>query len=176
MIWDSCYWKEPLLDSAKYLRSVRITERTTERSLVRIEKEILMGFYSVRKLLDTFKVSDSSKKLKYELIWHNNIKRVSYLNWHHVDELYDLKTRNSETRGVRFICDKFIHSYIFLPVDYKSKLKGFYVTTDRLKNQKCYFVSTDIVVSIFRTIGRDYPANFKQWVNPTTNEIDSSAW
>jgi hypothetical protein len=176
MIWESCYWKEPLLDSAKYLRSGRITEKTTERTLVRIEKEILMGFYSVRKLLDTYKVSDSSKKLKYKLIWHKNIKPTTYLNWHHVEELYDLKTHNAEARDIRFICDKFIHSYIFLPVDDKSKLIGFYVTTDRLKNQKCYFVSIDNVLSIFRTIGRDYPANFRQQVNPRTGEIEGSAW
>jgi hypothetical protein len=176
MIWESCYWKEPLLASSKYLRRVRITEKTIERTLVRIEKEILLGFYSVRKLLDTYKVSDSSKKLKYEIIWHKNIKPITYFNWHHVEELYDLKTRNSETRYIRFICDQFIHSYIFLPVDKESKLAGFYVTTDRLKNQKCYYVNIDHVVSIFRTIGRDYPANFKQWVDPKSGEIVGSAW
>ena len=176
MIWESYDWKEPLLDSAKYIRRVRVTEKTTERTLVRIEKEILLGFYSVRKLLNTYKVSDSIKKLKYKLIWHKNIKAITYLNWHHVEELYDLKTSNTEVRDIRFICDKFIHSYIFLPIDEGSKLAGFYVTTDRLKDKKCYYVSIDQVVSIFRTIGRDYPANFKQWIDPKSGKIEGSAW
>jgi hypothetical protein len=176
MIWESCYWKEPLIKSASYLRRVRLTERTTERTFVRIEKEVLMGFYSVRKLLDTYKVSDKCKQQKYDLMWHQNIKKVTYMNWHHIDELYDLNRSNSESRDIRFLCDKFIHSYIFLPVEGESGLDGFFVTSDRLKNDKCYFVSLDNVVSIFRSVGRDYPSNFQQTVNPESGEIESSAW
>jgi hypothetical protein len=176
MIWESCYWKEPLIESAKYFRRLRLTERTSERTFVRIEKEIMMGFYSVRKLLDTFKVSDDSKKLKYDVVWHRNIKAVSYHNWHHVDELYDLEKCHTEARDIRFICNKFIHSYVFLPIEEDMKLKGFYITTDTLKNNKCYFISIDNVVSIFRTIGRDYPAHFQQSVNLESGEIESSVW
>lgn len=176
MIWESCYWKEPLLESAKYLRRLRLTDRTTERTFVRIEKEIMLGFYSVRKLLDTFKVSDSSKKLKYDVFWHKNIRPVTYHNWHHIDELYDLEKNHTESRDIRFICDKFIHSYVFILAEEDMRLKGFYITTDTLKNKKCYFVSTDSVISIFRTIGRDYPANFQHSVNTETGEIESSVW
>ena len=176
MIWESGYWKDPLLKSADYLRRVRLTDKTTERTFVRIEKEVLMGFYSVRKLLDTYKVSDKCKRQRYDLLWHKNIKTVTYLNWHHVDELYDLENDNTETRDIRFVCDKFIHSYIFLPDEDEGRLRGFFVTTDRLKNVKCYFVSIDDVVSIFRSVGRDYPSNFSQTVNMENGEIESSAW
>jgi len=136
----------------------------------------MMGFYSVRKLLDTFKVSDDSKTLKYDVLWYKNIKPVTYYNWHHIDELYDLRKTHTESRDIRFICDKFIHSYVFVQIEDDAKLKEFYITTDTLKNKKCYFVSIDSIISIFRIIGRDYPANSKRSVNTETGEIEISAW
>lgn len=176
MIWESSNWKEPLIETANYLKRVRLTERTTEKTYVRIEKEVLIGFYSVRKLLDTYKVSDACKKQKYSIDYYKNIKAITYLNWHHVEELYDLSKKNIEIRNIRYICDKFIHSYLFLPVENNSKLDGFYVTTDHIKNKKCYFISTENVVKIFRSVGRDYPAHFSQSYNSDTGEFESSAW
>ena len=53
MIYDSFYWKEPLLQTANWLRRVRLSERTSERTYVRVEREVFVGFYSIRKLFDT---------------------------------------------------------------------------------------------------------------------------
>ena len=44
MIWESSYWKEPLLKSATWLRKIRLSENTQERTFVRIEKELFIGF------------------------------------------------------------------------------------------------------------------------------------
>lgn len=158
MIWESAYWKDPLLKSADYLRRVRLSEKTSELTFVRIEKEVFLGFYAVRKLLDTFKISDSTKKIDFNLVVHPAIRRVDYLNWHDLDKNYDLSSRKSETRDMRFLCNQFIHSYVFIIGETEGRLDGFFVASDRDRHSKCYFVDLKHVLKIFRTIGRDYPS------------------
>lgn len=158
MIWESHHWKDPLLKSAEYLRRVRLSENTSERTFVRVEKELFLGFYAVRKLLDTFKVSDSTKEMKVELAVYPAIRRVDYFNWHHLDKNYDLTSRKSETKDIRFLCNQFVHSYVFMTSEAEGRLDGFFVTSDRDRRSKCYFVDLKEVLKIFRTVGRDYPS------------------
>ncbi len=171
MIWESQYWKDPLLKSADYLRRVRLNEKTSEKTFVRIEKELFIGVYAVRKILDTFKVSDSTKKMKFDLVVHPAIRRVDYLNWHHLDKNYDLSSHKAETKDIRFLCNQFMHSYVFITSEIDGRLNGFFVASDRDRHSKCYFVDLEHVLNIFRTVGRDYPSTSKfhrgdtgQWV------------
>jgi len=53
MIHESSYWKEPLLAAADCLSEIRIDEEEPDDDLARVEREVLIGFYSIRKLLDT---------------------------------------------------------------------------------------------------------------------------
>ncbi len=158
MIWESEYWKMPLIKSAEYLRRVNLSDRTSERTFVRIEKELFLDFYAVRKLLDTFKVSDSTKEMKFDLMVHSAIRNVDYLNWHRLDENYDLSVHQSEIRDIRFLCNQFIHSYVFVVSEAAGRLDGFFVSSDRDRNSKCYFVEIEHILHIFRTVGRDYPS------------------
>ncbi|MBX9918181.1 MAG: hypothetical protein K2Y07_13290, partial [Nitrosomonas sp.] len=64
------------------------------------------------------------------------------------------------TRDVQFLCNQFIHSFIFVPVEgEQAQLLGFYVCSDRTRHEKLYFVEIQQVLSVFRTIGRDYPTS-----------------
>jgi hypothetical protein len=47
---ESRYWKTPLLRAATWLERVQIQEQTPERTYVRIERELFLGFYVIRKL------------------------------------------------------------------------------------------------------------------------------
>jgi hypothetical protein len=96
VIYESRYWKEPLVRAASWLQKLRLEEATIERSLVRVERELFVGFYSIRKLLDTFKVSQPTRKLKFELEWAPSIGRVDYMNWHRLEELYDFERMQAE--------------------------------------------------------------------------------
>ena len=156
MIYESHYWKEPLLVSARWLSKLRLSENTRETTYVKLEKELMLGFYSVRKLIETIKISDSTKKLKFDIQWHKNTQRVNWLNHAFLDENYDLTKIHSEQRDIEFICNLFVHSYVFV-VSGDGKLEGAYVSTDRQKDKKVYFVPLQVILKIFRTVGRDYP-------------------
>ena len=152
---------------------MRLREASGEKLFVKLEKELLIGFYSVRKLLDTVKVSDSTKEQKYEVNWFANIQPVDYLNWHHIDRLFDLNKTNQETRNIRFICDRFIHSYVLIPDFKEEKSNGVYIASDSDRRKKLYHISADNIVAIFRLVGRDYPSHSKGIRNPDTGEMEA---
>ena len=176
MIWESHYWKQPLPKSATWLKRVRLGNGTRESTYVRIEREVFFGFYSIRKLLDTCKLTTEVRNITFDLFVYQNLKKVGYLNWHHVDKLYNLDQQGMENRKLRFICNLFVHSYVFLVVEGESgRIEGFYITTDTDKNKKLFFISLDCVCTIFRRIGRDYPSRGKFFINPKTGEQEHFA-
>lgn len=175
MIWESSYWKEPLLASAQWLSRVRLSEKTSDKTYVRIEKAVFLGFYSIRKLLDSRKLSDVTTLLSFKLEWHPNRIQVNQFNWQKLEKLYDTNVLRAETRDIRFLSNLFIHSYIFLTVEGDGRLKGFFVSSDRDRNKKVYFVDLRHVLTAFRTVGRDYPVDVMCSWEPSIADYKTSA-
>ena len=115
MISESRYWKTPLLRTATWLESLLVNEETVEKSLARIEREVFIGFYAIRKLIPTFKLSNSTKQTKIILksfpLAHGKI--VDYFNKHNLDELFEIDTDTCEQWSLELLCNQVIHSYIF---------------------------------------------------------------
>lgn len=177
MIHESRHWKTPLLRSATWLERLRLPEDevAAERNLVRVEKELFFGFYAIRKLFDTFKVSDSTKAMRFELQWSPCMASVDYFNASRIEELFDLKTSHQETRDIHFLCNQFIHSYIFVPLEGdEGQLVGCFVSSDRTRNERIYFVELAHVLSAFRTVGRDHPSSIRMQRNPITGQWEGS--
>jgi hypothetical protein len=69
MIWESWYWKKPLLDMAKRLRSLKAAGYLTEKQMVQIERDIFIGFYSIRKLIEAkTKITDKTRLSEVKLL------------------------------------------------------------------------------------------------------------
>lgn len=173
MIHESRYWKTPLLRAATWLERLRVEEETSERSLVRVEREVFVGFYAIRKLISTFKISKSTKQLKFDIQWSPSIrgKSIDYFNKHEIDELFDLDTVTFEQRDLEFLCNQVVHSYIFvICLSEDGSVKGFFLASDTMRYQKVFFVQLMQVIQAFRTVGRDYPSNLKLERNPQTDQ------
>jgi hypothetical protein len=171
MIYESHYWKAPLLRAADWLEHLCIKERTAEKSVVRVERELFIGFYAIRKLLDTFKVSPLTRHMVFSLTWSPCVKMVDYINAHRIYELFDLETTRTEDRDLEFLCNQSIHSYCFAPVQYDDgSLAGAYVSSDRARKAKLYFVGLDQLLHAFRTVGNDYPMKQSMRRNETTHQ------
>ena len=171
MIQESSYWKIPLLRAATWLERVRLTGESAERSLVRVERELFVGFYAIRKLLETFTVSLETKSLQFQLQWSPCIKLVDHQNAHRVDELFDLDQVQSEQRDLEFVCNQFIHSFVFVAAQNEDgSLAGFFISSDRSRHQKVYLVELSQVLLAFRTVGRDYPSRLHLRRNEKTHQ------
>lgn len=175
MIWESSYWKESLLKTATWLEKVKISgdDDVAEKVLVKVEKKIFIEFYAIRKLLDTFKVSDTTKNMLFLFEWYPCIKLVDYMNSHRINELYNIEqdAKQEEYRDITYLCNQFIHSYVFVVVENDDGgIAGFYVSSDKMRNKKLYFVSIKNIVLALRTVGKDYPSRAELHRNPETGQ------
>jgi hypothetical protein len=159
MIWESSYWKDYLLREAKSLRRRKIQRRWPPVSFARVEQSIMQGFYAVRKLSEGRKISDSLAVKTFEFTKYPSLgKPTHHLNWHKTDELYDFSRGHKETEKLAFICNQFIHSYVFQLSISETGLDAISVSSDRIKNKFLYCIRLNCIIKIFEMVGRDYPA------------------
>jgi len=172
MIWESWYWKKPLLDMAQRLEDLKSVTEITDELFVQIEKDIFIGFYSIRKLIETItRLTDETKNKKLSVYWYPNTKKVNWKNNHKIDELYDLEHSSQETRDIWFISSRIVHSFIFTPILGKQGgLEGIFFTSDTDKDKKLYQLDIDSVIEIFKAVGNDDPTHIEWRKNPETGE------
>lgn len=161
VIHESSYWKEPLLAAAAFLEELQLSYEGSEDELGRAEREILIGFYTIRKLLDTFKVSEKTKRLKFDIKSFQPIrgKQVDYFNRWEVEDFFSLDRTLSETRDIIYLCNQFVHSYVLVfEINRAGQIDGVFVSSDRAKTRRLHFLDRQTIVELFRMVGQDYPS------------------
>ena len=171
MIWDSSFWKEPLLRLAKYLSNVRLGPNTSERVPVRIEKEFFFGFYAIRKLIEGHKLTDATRDMLFDLSWHPARRTVDFMTWHRIEKNYDLGVTRTEKRNLVYLCNQFIHSYLFLVSEDEGRLGGIYVASDRERQRRCFFITRAQAVQAFRAVGHDDQCGMTLTRDPETGQF-----
>lgn len=186
MIYESKPWKTQLLRSASWLEKLVIDkdEGIAERQLYRLEKELLIGFYSIRKLLETYKVSDTLKNSLLFIECHPTKSRIDYFNRFEIDDIADLSIPYFEILTLQEISSQFIHSYIFTPnIKEDNTIAGCFVGSKIvchpvevtaqeiargkkikkfISNGKIYYVILQQILYLFRSIGKNYPTKIKR--------------
>lgn len=174
MITESYYWKMPLLRGAAVIRKHMEREDLTDAQFARVERELFIGFYAVRKLLEaTGKVSAGTRQMKLDLHWHPKAPDTAVVDWYNRSEfweLYDLATTRQEPRDLLYVAHRMVHSFIFMLADTELG-HGVYFTSDRDKEMRLNFVSTAEIVRAFETVGNDYPSDFHAWRDKDTGEM-----
>lgn len=158
MIHESSYWKNDLIKLANRLQLRLIQTRWGEKNLYTIEKEIFIGFYSIRKLIESRKISNSIKHKKYEIkSFAYNGKPESIVSYLH-DLNYDLKETQSTQVTIIELCNQFIHSYHFIPFLPNGKnLVGFFFCSDHKRTSCIYLITLFDIIDIYRIVGNNYP-------------------
>ena len=118
MIWESGYWKDPLLAMGRRLQlAAEAKWQLSDRRLAQVERDMFIGFYSVRKLIHSGpKLTDVVKRMNVNLTSYPNLLPVNLRNWHQLDELYDLHTPSRQSRDLEFVSGRIIHSFVFAPI------------------------------------------------------------
>ena len=156
MIWDSVLWKNDLLRIAKKLDVLK-NERMAEKQLFQAEKDIFVSFYIIRKLIEANKLSDKTVHRQYQLVKYNcKGKCVTIMNWHKIESLYDLKCKLKENHDLVYLCNQFIHSYVFvLSYSNDEKAKGVYFCSDRERRRHVFYFSFKYLIDILKIVGTD---------------------
>jgi hypothetical protein len=169
MIWESQYWKEELLRKADALDRYKQQRRWPDRASARAERLLMTGFFEIRKLLDSHKLSEEVTNATVLLLQYKaSGLPVHLLNHHNIQRLYDLESGRLATKGLRFICNQIVHSYVFGLVMLSSKeLWGIVFSSDRDRTQSLYQLELSSIIGTFRQVARDDP-NFSEarWNTP----------
>ena len=174
MITESYYWKKPLLTGAKFIRKYMNKEDISHVQFARIEREIFIGFYTVRKLLEaTGKVSPETRDLQVPLKCYPKQDGQPLTDWYSRNELwelYDLANGRSEQRDLIYVANQMVHSFIFVLSEHDDG-HGAFFTSDRDKKTRLSFITTGEIARIFEIVGNDYPSEFSAWRDSDTGEM-----
>lgn len=160
MIWESCYWKYDLLKSTKWLKEkVLPRRRPSEKLRVEFEKCMFITAYQVRKLIEAKKLSNSLVDSTLPITKYGNVKNVTLMNWHRIDELYDFNAPETDNTPVKDVCNLLIHSYVFVAEQpsFTAPIKGVFFNSDRTRNEILYHMQIKDWISLLDRIGIDYP-------------------
>ena len=167
MIHESHYWKTELIKLSKKLtKRIPYKRFWTDAQNGAFEKEIMIGFYIVRKLIESQKLPNRLVSTKITgRKFSNNGATVHLMNTHRFYEHYDFDNGKKEKFDLRFLINQIIHSYIFSP-DFnineengEMTLSAIHFCSDDQRNKWIYELNLSTVIELFDKIGNSHVTN-----------------
>lgn len=175
MIHESFYWKQPLVETAERLKALQLASELSEEQCAQVERDIFIGFYAVRRLIDTVtKLTDATKDLKLQLSCYESKKPATWLNKYEIDELYNLQSTKQETRDLNFICGRIIHSFVFvIYTGERGGLEKILFTSDTDKDKQLYGLNVVDIIKLFQRVGNDDPTQIIYSRDPASGKTET---
>jgi hypothetical protein len=162
---ESCYWKEELERIAKTIRPVQKPVRWSERAHCVVERDLMIGFFIVRRLIELHKVS--SKTRDYSMTVFScpvRVKHVHRMNAHDHCETYDLQNEKRASKKPFYLSNQFIHAYTsFVARDKTRNWSDVYIVSDYDRNECIWRIPVAQIRGLFSVASHDYPHS-SRWV------------
>ena len=170
---ESRYWKKELLDYAKSLKNQKEIKRWSEKSQVIFEKDLIINFFIIRKLIETKRISDSLRLKKYKIkAYPKNSIELTELNSFEFDELYNLEKFEIIEKNINFICNQLIHSLTIFAFTENKKWNNVIMCSDFEKNKWIYKIDLKTIIEILTDFGNNYPENITLIYNESKQDYD----
>jgi len=158
---ESVYWKEDLLEHARRLKPIAKPPRWSERRVVKFEKELIISFFCVRKLIETDKVSNKSRPYRAHVFCYApKGKKITKINQWDIDDIYDLQNEKAVQKSILFLTNQLIHSctlYAYREPD--RNWGGVYACSDFERDKTIYRIPVQEIIKILKLVGTDYPSS-----------------
>lgn len=158
MIQDSIPWKDELIAVAERLRRKTTQKRWTERSGFLVERDLMVSAYSLRKLIDNHKVSDSLTQRqfmleRFELLEQGRVPGL--LSRDALQDFYDLKNPFKTVLPLEKVCNQIVHSWLWMLSfrESDSMFDGVYVSSDTARRKCLYRIPIDGYIDVCHEIG-----------------------
>lgn len=122
--------------------------------------------------MEAYKLSDEVCSESLRVIAYPQVKKVQIMNWHRINELYDLNRARSVSISLKVLLNTIIHSFAFTPVEKNNVIRGFFVTSDWQKDKALYQISLKQYQKIITKIAHDDVVYLSRKLNPVTGEYD----
>jgi len=156
---ESCYWKEELTRIAQTIRPSKKPARWSERAHCIVERDLMLGFFILRRLIELHKVSSTTRDCTMTVFsCPVRGKRVTRINNHRLDELYVLAHERRETKKPLYVSNQFIHAYTsFVVRDDARNWTDVYIVSDFDRNDCIWRIPVSEVYRLFTIAAKDYP-------------------
>jgi hypothetical protein len=157
VIDESYYWKVDLLRQSCALKARAAQKRWTDASFARCEQTIMLGCFSVRKLIESRKLTDKVAKKSVRIgCYPPNGKAVTLLNKHKIDELFDLDKPGERLVKLSFLCNQVIHSYVFTLLFHEGGgFSSILVASDYERSRTLWEIPASRIIEVFEMVGND---------------------
>ncbi|MCG3180120.1 MAG: hypothetical protein BIFFINMI_02475 [Phycisphaerae bacterium] len=171
---ESCYWKDELRRIANSLRRVSNPSRWSERAHCIIERDIMIGFFVLRRLIELNKVSSLTRNSHLRIFSYVTTgKSVTRLNNHRLDELYDLEHERASEKKPFYIANQFVHAFTsFVARDNTRNWSDVFVVSDFDRNDCIWRVPVAEIRRVFQLAAGDYPHSVQMVWNSKTTDYD----
>lgn len=163
MIYESWPWRQDLLKDADILDRWAV-KAVTERRSALIEKKVFVGAYSMRRLLQSEKLSTITKN---KSIACRRFRSINPMDWHGrwgVWDYYDLTNGTDTNLSFPRVLDLIIHSYIFMEF-YETEdttTPSIAFNSDMKRNDYLWSLPLSDFTSLMRFIAMDNPPNYQR--------------
>jgi hypothetical protein len=157
MIASAYYWKEELDRIAGRLERRQHQKRWSSRSEAALEKQVFIGAFAVRKLIE-------SQKAPPRLLSHFVVltryparkkKQIEDPGGHFMQR-FEVRRRARIKLTVRELMNQFIHSYYFSPsYPAGNQMVGIVFTSDYAREKCLYYITLLELSAVFRKIGSE---------------------
>lgn len=155
---ESYYWKEDLLKYSKQFKPVSKPARWSERKHVSFEKEVIISFFMIRKLIESNKFSPIIKQYKATIFRSPCVAKVNNLNYSSIERLYDMEKEEAVSKNINFLCNQLIHGGAMFAYREKDRnWGGMYTCSDFERQKYIYRIPISEIVMILELAGNDYP-------------------
>jgi hypothetical protein len=163
-IIESRYWKEELARIAKTLRPAKNPVRRSERAVCVIERDIMVGFFIVRRLIELHKVSSATRDHAMTVFsFPARGEQVTLSNNHRIDELYKLENERRESKKPLYLSNQFIHAYTsFVMRDERRNWSSVLIVSDCDRNDCIWRIPIEEIRSLFSVAAHDYPRSIQR--------------
>lgn len=176
MIWESAPWREELRRCAAGLTRLAAQRRETDKRSALFERTFFFGAYAMRKLNEAKKLSSAWAGRSVPGLWYPLIASPpDLMNWHRLDEHYDLSVGEEECLSAKDLSDMVIHSFVFMvELNNDRTISGVFLASDRSKRRGLWLFKITTLVEIMAATAED-EFNFSCGIrDPETGEWDVS--
>jgi hypothetical protein len=172
MIYEVDYWERELERVAADLERRKDQRSWRRSSYAALEKLVMVGFYSVRKLIESNWVHHRLKKEKVSLTAYPLLKNtlLHWMFWPEIDEHFDLGSPLKRKQPLEFVYNQIIHSFVFTPAFRARRLSGVYFCSyDR--RDHVYHADISELVRVLRKTAKARPGAIFRF-GPEQNRFD----
>ena len=160
---ESFYWKEELVRIAKAFEPVDTPSEWTERGHCLVERDLCVGFFIIRRMIELYKVSSITRNFQMKVYYSECMTDLLPLNPYPLDErLYDFVNERTVTKTPMYIANQFIHSCMSIVLqDETGNWCEVFTVSDRDRNRRGWRIPLAEVRRLFSQAANDYPSMIK---------------